>query len=72
MRRIAIRRLPAVAPAAAFLLAATAADAAEPRSLTAPVGSTKGSVLLPYIEQGNVTTTARFLALQEALQQESR
>jgi hypothetical protein len=72
MRRITTRRLLAVAPAAALLLAATAADAAGPRSLTAPVGSTKGSVLLPYLEQENVTAAPRFLALQEALQQESR
>ena len=61
MRHRIAYRLLVPAPAAALLLATATASAASPgpQSLTAPVGSTKGSVLLPYLEQEN------FLALQQ-------
>ena len=77
MRHPTARRLLAPALAAALLSAtATAAAAAPaPQGLTAPLGSTKGSIL-PYLEQDNVGALpgdgARFLALQEATQMESR
>jgi hypothetical protein len=54
MRHFTACWLLAFAPAAA-LTSATTARAAEARSLTAPVGSTKGSVVLPYLEHENVT-----------------
>jgi hypothetical protein len=69
MRHRIAYRLLVPAPAAALLLATGTASAASPgpQSLTAPVGSTKGSVLLPYLEQENVVARegARFLALQQ-------
>ena len=61
MRRYPPRRLLAVTPAAVLAFATpTAADG--PSSLTAPLGSTKGSVVMDV----------RYLALQESLQMESR
>ena len=77
MRHSTARRLlaPALAAALLFATAAAAAAAPAPQGLTAPIGSTKGSIL-PYLEQDDVVATpgdsARFLALQEATQMESR
>jgi hypothetical protein len=73
MRNLTARRLLAPALAAALLSATATAAAAAPaaQALTAPIGST-----LPYLEQDDVVAmpgdSARFLALQEATQMESR